>query len=110
MDDQDRRAVLDAINAGIAAGYGVARVTAQPPGQRYPVHLRVTAARRWVHSAAGWRLVVACHDDTPHYCDGRRCLRDWYLADPAVDLLLSDLTTQDVRLPGVPVLRGGRLA
>ena len=115
MDGQeraDRIAIIDAINTAITEGWGVARITAVPPTRRYTVRFRVVSARRWVHSRLlGWRLVVECHDDTPHYCYGRRarCYQEWYLSDDDVDPLLLDLTAKDVRVPGEPVLRGGRL-
>lgn len=115
MDEQeraDRIAIIDAINTAIREDWGIGRLTGMRG--RYVVRLRVVSARRWIHSRLrGWRLAVECHDDTPHYCGGRRapCYREWYIDDEgAIALLLLDLTTKDVRVPGQPVLRGGRLA
>lgn len=115
MDEQeraDRIAIIDAINTAITEGWGIARLTPRTPDGR-TIHLRVVSAHRWIHSRLrGWRLAVECHDDTPHYCGGRNgpCYRDWYLDDDGMGDLLLGLTTKDVRMPGQPVLRGGRLA
>ena len=108
--DTDRLAVLGVVNLALDDGWGMGRLDIRTATGR-TLRVRVTAARRWVHSALrGWLLVVSVHDDTPHYCPAPGCRYDRALTADETDRLLLALTAEDVQLPGRPVLRGGRLA